>query len=179
MKTLRLLLAPALLVLPVLATADIYKSIGPDGTVVYSDQPSPGAEKIRVQQPSTYTPPPLPKFQPTQRASDQAAPAYERLSVVSPKPEETIRDNEGTVIATFAVKPALQTDQGHRLVVLLDGNRQKPISVTRIQFNNVDRGAHTIQAMVIDGNGKTLIESDPVTFYLHRQSIHFPARQGG
>ncbi|NNG11833.1 MAG: DUF4124 domain-containing protein, partial [Halobacteria archaeon] len=41
-----------------LAQAEVYKSTNADGEVIFSDQPSPGAEQVQLPELPTYSAPP-------------------------------------------------------------------------------------------------------------------------
>jgi hypothetical protein len=161
--------------LPLIATAGVYKWVDPDGTVHYGDTPREGAEEIHVAPPQTYTPAPLPSFSPRPEAP-VPVPAYTRFELTAPADDGTVRDNTGAISVSFAVEPALKVEQGHRLVVLLDGQAGAPTLETTVTLENVDRGTHTLQGQIIDANGKVLITSSSIKVHLHRQSVMMPHR---
>lgn len=160
---------------PLGGQADIYKRVLPDGTVSYSDEAHPDANRIE---------PPLPQVieavQPSPSESRRPAPsasvaAYSRLAVIEPEEDQVIWSNERDVDVGVAIEPALKAEQGHRLVILLDGRPiTRPVDGTRFILNDVDRGSHTLAAAVYDAQGRVLIESAPVTFHLKQHSILLP-----
>ena len=158
------------LLMPPYTQAAIYKIVDEEGNVHYSDQPSPGAKEVDLPPPSVYTPPKM--TNPTRSVVEQkdSRTVYQGLRILTPKNDEAIRSNNGDLSVRLEVKPRLKRRQGHRLVLLLDG---KPVEVkgTSHQFNNLDRGTHTLSARVEDRNGSILIEADPITFHLLRNSI--------
>ncbi|MGD2074950.1 MAG: hypothetical protein PVI91_00515 [Gammaproteobacteria bacterium] len=170
-------LLPALLQWPPagLAETTVYRSTSESGAVVFSDEPQPGATPIEVEDPPTYSAPALPR-RATERADEQAEGAYRALELVQPQPEATVWDNQGNLQVRYAVDPRLRSGRGHRLVVLLDGEPQPPVAASEYQFENLDRGAHEVQARIVDARGGVLIESEPATLYLQRQSVNYPAR---
>jgi len=171
----RTLLLAALLASQAVA-AEVYRWVDEDGTVHFGDQPPPGAEKVELPPPSTYTPPPLPPIQSRPQAPAEA-PAYSALRILQPQDRATIRDNAGNFEVSFATEPGLKSQLGHQYRVLLDGRPVARISAGSYRFENLDRGEHRIQVQVVDPQGRVLIESEPVTVYLHRQSALFPHRQ--
>ena len=149
--------------------AAIYKIVDEEGNVHYSDQPAPGAEKVDLPPPTVYTPPKLPAPSPPKK-EEAPTPVYESLRILSPKPDEAIRSNNGDLTVKWEVRPQLKRRQGHRLVLLLDG-KETQVSGRSHRFRNVDRGTHTLAARVLDRKGEVLVEAEPVTFHLLRNSI--------
>lgn len=149
----------------------IYKWVLPDGSTTYSDRPQQeGAKELKLPPLQTYTPAPA-------RASggaDQAAAGdnttvpYEVVEVVSPQPDQTIRDNNGTVSVRLELAPALQP--GHTVEILLDGTAIGSGSATSASVTNVDRGTHTVAAVVKDASGNVVASAPGVTFHLKQTS---------
>ena len=50
---------------------------------------------------------------------------------------------------------------------------------TEFRLDGVERGEHTLQARLVDRNGRTLAGSEPVTFHLWQASRLFQNRRGG
>lgn len=156
--------------IPLLASAEIYKSIDADGNPVFSDTPKPGATKITLPPPATYTPVPLPTTGTT--ANKPAAANYTTLRISKPSPGETIRDNTGAAVIGIEVVPGLNLQAGHKLVVELDGNNlSSNDNATQISVSNLDRGTHTVKALIMDAAGQVQISSESITFYMKRESI--------
>lgn len=99
--------------------------------------------------------------------------AYTSLVITQPAAEETIHDNTGTLAVELALSPALQIEQGHRIKLLLDGTAMPVTGTTSLTLTQIDRGAHTLQAAVVDQSGAVLIVSEPVSFYMWRASALF------
>lgn len=152
---------------PVLGEA--YRWVDEEGIVHYTDKPTAGAERIEL---------PSDNRVPARRAV--AAPAtptrdagtgqfkYERLEVASPAAEETLWNIEGVLNVTLNLRPGLQA--GHRLRVYFDGNPQM-VADTSFQLQEVWRGAHNLQAEVVDGTGKLMIRSAPNRFYVQQNTV--------
>lgn len=175
-------LAAFLMLMLCLVTADAreaYRWIAPDGSVYYSEVPQPGAERIVLPdwpppKPRQVMPPPPPR-----ETIGRAGPPvrYESLDILEPKPGATIRDNEGNVAIGLALEPELNTTRGHLIQVLLNGQpRGDPSSSLEPTLQGVERGKHTVAVQVIDKQGKVLVKSQELTFYLQRQSplLHPP-----
>jgi len=171
--TMRALAFALLCLVTATVSAEIYKWVDPDGSVVYSDTPRKNAEKVELPPPSTYSPPPLPSMQTTARPSPTQQDAYQSFAIVQPQPEQTFW-NQPNVDVVVALQPALQTGKGHRIEITLDG---KPLPATtglQVSLGNLDRGTHTVSAAVDDAGGTPLLSAGPVTFYVKQHSIQFP-----
>lgn len=156
--------------------ADVYKTINADGEVVFSDQPSQGAERVKLPGLSTYKPPTVITRTPRSAAATKDdGGQYSSLTVSSPEDEATIWDNEGIISLSLKIEPGLQTAKGHRIQYFLDGkpDGEAKTSLT-YTYRDVDRGTHTVSAAVVDVQGKALISSSPVTVHVHKASIQHP-----
>lgn len=156
--------------------AEIYKSKNDAGEWVYSDKPSPDAERMKLPPLSTYTPVPI--AAPSVPApTDAAGDTYESMVFVEPKNDATIRDNGGTVLASVRLEPSLQGEKGHKIQFYLDGSPHgTPVTSSNLELKNIARGAHSIGASVFNADGNPLFSADQVSFFLHRQSVNFPTR---
>lgn len=169
----------ALLVLPWLIApspalaAKVYKWTDPQGNVIYSDSPRPGAIEMDVPtEPAGIVPVPPEKFPPK---SDSNA-DYGALIIVSPANGAVLDDPEGNVSVSLVLEPALNARRGDSIRLRLDG-RQLSASYTdsEIGIANVERGEHLLQADVVNRTGKVLITSAPVNFVQQRPSALAPA----
>ncbi len=161
--------------------AAVYKSVDSQGNVVYTDEPSGDAKPVKLPPLSTVPAPRYKSSAPSSAAVEQSAEAanYQRVSIVSPTQDETLRDNTGAVPVNVVTEPELNSAAGHRFKYYIDGQAQgKPTASGRIIFENLDRGAHSVEAAVVDSDGQELIRSSSVSFFLHRQSINFPRGPG-
>jgi hypothetical protein len=106
-------------------------------------------------------------------AEDDEVPAagYDSLSVASPAAEETLWNIGGVLNVSLDLQPALQ--QGHQLQVYFDGTPQ-PVNGMQFQLQEVYRGAHNLQAEVLDANGRLMIRSEPIRFYVQQTTIVNP-----
>ena len=158
------------------AAAAVYKWVNPDGSIIYSDRPPvenavpadlPELQEIKI------PPPPSPSPEPTpgEQADQSQTTTYTKLEITEPADNGTIRDNAGQVNVKLALEPPLQDGQGDIISILLDGKELGQGKSTALSLSNVDRGAHTLQAMVKNADGSTLITSSSVTFNLIRTSV--------
>jgi hypothetical protein len=154
------------------AAGQVYKRIGPDGKVYFSDQPDPGATEIEVRPVPTVKLPPVPQRPPAARQQDAVSPAYTALSIASPTNDQAIRANDGNVMIKLSLQPALQP--GHSVVLNVDGEDGEQVKAggsLTIGLSNLSRGRHTIEAAVVDAKGKTLIQSGSVSFNVLRVAV--------
>ncbi len=171
------LLAVCLVVTPALGE-EAYRWVDENGVIHYSDTPFPGAERVELGEVQTFSAPSVPSPAPapsTSSAGDTATDLYPTFKIVQPAPEQTIRDNSGTLDISLEVEPRIRT--GHRLELFLDGQSVDgiPRSTTRFTIDGVPRGDHTLRAELRDGSGNTVAESATVRFYVMQTSIQNPA----
>jgi len=155
-------------------SATVYRWVDENGVVHYSDQPHENAEKVKVAPPQTYS---APRVQP-QQASPSAPPpvanVYQSCTVVSPANDATF-PNAYSVSTVVQVSPAPSNGDG--VVLLLDGAPLPnfPRAGGAYTISPVDRGAHSLQALVEDSSGKVLCQSPSVTFNVTQPSLLNPA----
>jgi hypothetical protein len=109
------------------------------------------------------------------RTVDHDQPGRVILAIASPASEETVRSNDGDVRVEIVVIPDLEP--GQRIALLLDGEVVARQPSGSFELTALDRGAHTLQAQLVDRAGTVLAASDPVTFYMWRASALFPNRR--
>ncbi len=101
---------------------------------------------------------------------------YQSVSIASPQPETTIHNNNGNLDVTVAVSPPLRTANGDVLTILLDDKAVASGTRLHYKLKGIDRGTHTLAAQITAADGKVLITSEPVTFYMWRASRLFRNR---
>lgn len=158
------------------ASAQTYRWVDEDGVVHYSDRPVEGAEEVSIDyiRPSSMARQPGTVLRRDRRAAadsaaaEQGAETYQSLEIASPAEEETIWNNAGLLTVSLSLQPGLQT--GHRVRVYLDGT-PTDASSTSVELSDVYRGAHTLQAEVLDASGTMLLRSQPRTFFVQQTSV--------
>ena len=173
MRSLLILVGLALCV-GVLAQDRVYKRVNPDGSVEYSDQPTQGAEVMKVPKGSTFTMPATPSSTaaPADSTAEEASASYDSLEITQPMNDKTIRSNEGKLTALARVTPEL--DSNHRFRWNMDGDIVPDVNSPELRLNNINRGSHTLQAEIVDADGKVIISSETITFHLMRYRIPTP-----
>jgi len=168
---------PILLFVGLLASASVlaqaYRWVDSDGVVHYSDVPTEGAEEVQLSEYSRNTGARLyrerePSAAATEEPATDQAFRYESISISSPAAEETLWNIDGVLNVSVALSPGLQS--GHQLRVYFDG-QQRLVSGTSFQIEEVYRGAHNLQAEVINETGQLMIRSQPSRFYVQQNSV--------
>jgi hypothetical protein len=167
--------------LALLATAagatEVYRWVDENGVIHYSDQPHPGAEKVEVVEPPT-----MPAYDRGRLAARRNAPsdsqpqqapgfAYQSLSIQQPAAEETLWNIAGRLTVQLALQPALRP--GDRVRVHFDGVPQE-VPGLQFELTEVWRGAHNLQAEIVNAQGEVMIRSEPVRFYVQQTSVRNP-----
>jgi hypothetical protein len=147
-----------------------------NGVTHYSDQPHENAEKVQITQPQTYKA--APRAQARAGALSQSASrpsnSYDTCAVVSPSNDETL-PNTFSVPTSVQVNPA--PHGGDQLIVLFDGKPLPNFPATGGSFTitEIERGMHTLQAVVQDAGGRVLCQSPSVSFTVLQPSVLNPA----
>lgn len=151
--------------------AEVFRWVDADGQVHYSDRPGEGADRVVLDVVPPSSSPAVASASPgpaKSKAGNETAPGYEALTIQAPGQDETLWNIEGQLDVAVAPQPALQA--GHRIQLLLDGQTAAELEpgATRSQLSDVYRGQHTLLARIQDEFGTTLMQSDPVTFYVQQ-----------
>ena len=148
-----------------------------DGQVHFSDRPVPGARQVELSGAQGFGAPaarPAPATpagaQPTQRPTQ--AP-YRTINIASPAEQQTLW-NIGTML-TVQIEMDPPLSSAHRVDVILDGQRRN-LNTANLQVTlpEVFRGAHTLQAVVIDSSGTEVMRSPTRNFFVQQNSIQNP-----
>ncbi len=166
-----------LLTTAVAAHAEVYRYVDEDGNVIFSDTPREGAEAIELRETTivpAYKPPR--QWSNTYSNTQAAAVPYETIAIASPPHEETLR-NVQSVTVSVSLLPGLQTTFGHEVQLYVDGAPfGQPGEATQFVLEEVERGAHELQAAVFNRSGRELKRSSASVFFLHKHSIVNPTQ---
>lgn len=157
-----------------------YKSIGPDGSVIYSDRPTPNAEEVRLPEPSTYAPPALPAGEgpPAVGEEPMSRDLYEAVRIVAPPNDGTLFAALGGVDIDVTLQPDLM--EGHTLSYIVDGKElAKGLRTNRVRVTDLERGTHHLEVVVRDEGGSIVGRSARITFHLRQSSLLEPSRDKG
>ena len=147
--------------------SQVYRSVDKDGNVVYSDEPSQGAQEVEVKELETVRSLELPS-QPDSRKKPEPAPAYSHIEIINPADDTPLRDNAGNVEVIISLAPELRN--GHSMVLYLDGQEYAKGRLTSFKLENIDRGTHQLRASVVDAQDRQQIATKTTTFHLQRFS---------
>ena len=150
----------------------VYRSVDEGGVVEFTDVPGKSSEEIKVPPAQTYKSLPVKKAPPVTATTEKQAFRYDSLEITSPKNEESIFDNAGNATISITVSPAVASLLRHKLEVSVDGKVVSGAGPS-FQLTGLDRGSHTINAKVVDGNGVSLIKAKPTVFYIRQHSKLF------
>lgn len=157
--------------LPVIANADIYRSVDQKGNIIFSDSPVKGAKKIELPPAQTYTASmPKPASKNTTPNPTQAV-QYDAIMLTGITAESTLPHNQPISVSVSSTPPLQGNDQ---YGVLVDG---KPVGApqTSGQFTipgtGLVRGEHRAQAVIVNKKSEVLKQSDPITFYIFQPSL--------
>lgn len=173
-QTLRLLL---LLLVSFSLQAELYKGVDAEGNVTFSDKETPNSEKIPMPSPNIIK---RPKLAPAKKVTEDKTGSYSTFKIKRPKANATLRVDGGNVTVALSLTPDLNTKAGHKISILVDGKVVTKGSTTlTATLLNINRGKHTVSAMIKDKSNKTVISSNRVTFHMKRQSELHPTAGSG
>lgn len=167
--------------LPLVAADTGYRIVHPDGTVEFTDDGAKGGKAIPLQEvPSYQSDAPSPagggpsangnSKQPANgEATEESEVAYQSLTIVSPRQDETVWFNTEGFQVNVSVTPKLA--EGHQVVIYLNGSEVAREGKTRLTIPAVFRGTHRLKAVIQDGSGTALISSTPITFHMRQHSV--------
>jgi hypothetical protein len=151
-------------------TTTVYKWVDAQGVVHYSDQPHPNAQKLEVRGAQTFSSLPAPPSSAATVASPPSAgAAYDNCSISQPTDQQMLMNAYNATAVVQTSPPLRAGDQVHLFV---DG-KQIPGGGTSFTFPVV-RGQHSVQAVIEDGTGQIVCETNSVTFFVHQPSVRNP-----
>ncbi len=161
-----------LLAVPLTVSAQVYKSVGKDGNVVFSDTPPKSGnspvEKVELGTINS-TPPPRHVDRPEPVAKQEKLEVS--VNITDPAHGTTIAIGyAGNFVVQAEVSPPLAG--GTFAQLLIDGEPEgEPQPYTSWALANVYRGSHVLTVAVTDSSGKPLAVSPPITIHVLRAGI--------
>ena len=153
-----------------------------NGVVHYSDVPGPGAKKVDLtviesQPRPTVAPATKPASPGTAAQQAAAAVSYTSLEIWQPENGQSFFEADSTVSVRIRSEPAVAPDD--QLLLYLDGKLvEGPTNSLDYSLSNLERGAHSLTAQILDSRGKEKIRSQPVVFH-KKQVTTIPPRAVG
>jgi len=155
--------------------ATVYKWVDENGIVHYSDQPHPNAQKIGVQPAQTYkADTPAAPAGPTPPPAAAAPPPYQGCAIAQPTDDQTFTSVDSLSIVVHT-DPELRP--GDQIFLMLDGQPLNGGAATGSHFTltPVDRGTHSLQAVVRDSDGAVRCQTPGVSYNVQQPSLLNPA----
>ena len=162
--------------------AAIYVNKASDGSIEYSDTPTQQSKKIEIPTassitvPKTITEAPLPAQQAVSKSEtdqDENNPTsnsttYKKFAIVSPKNEAAIQ-NQPTIPVEMLVEPNMLP--GDKIQLMLDNTPVgTPTSTSYQEIGLIERGTHSLYAVIQNNKDQVIKKSSTVTIYVHRNS---------
>ncbi|MGD9265609.1 MAG: DUF4124 domain-containing protein [Lysobacterales bacterium] len=162
------------------AGAQVYKTVDEDGNVVYTDQPpKDGSGPMELPPLSIVEAPDYEEIARPKTDMDedednelslrQLRNRYRGFAIISPENEQSLWNPQGLISMAWQAPYPLQ--QGMQVRASMDGEQ---IGLTRdrvIPITRLDRGAHTLEAVLVDARGRTVATAEPVTFFIRQPSV--------
>ena len=154
----------------------VYKRVDDDGVVHYSDQPHPNAQKLQVKDVQTYKASAFERGSPAAPAAPatrQQPTGYQGCAIVQPADAQDFANLDSLNVVVQTDPPLRGGDQ---VYVTMDGQPLNNGAATGTQFtvSPIDRGQHTLTAMVRGSDGTTLCQTPGITFNIHQPSLLNP-----
>ncbi len=159
----------ALLLSPMASAGEIYRGRDANGVTVYSDQPIPGGEVIRLEgAPVSGEAPPQARIEAPNPVPAAVLP-YDQLMILRPADQAVIEDPEGGIPLEFSVSPRLRLADGHRIRIDVDqGKGELFTTLNRFKLTGLQPGAHLVTVWVVDRQGRQVSPEARVKVFLRR-----------
>ena len=156
--------------------AVVYKWVDADGVVHFSDQPTPGAEKIYTSSSSTAAAASTPRSPGGAPQAPRSAAAsglgLTEFSITSPVNDQTFFGDD-VIAVHLNLEPGLKPSQS--ITWHLNGKQLEfPPDATSFPLPHLDRGAYTLAATITDQETSESQSGNSVTFYVRQPSALSP-----
>jgi len=161
-----------LLANPTLFAGEVYRVVGEDGQITFTDSPaaSTKAETINLPAINITTAPPARTNEGDNEATGDEAP-YTSARITQPLNNATIPPGQTTLIVELALKPALQ--EGHLAQLYIDGRTQGAASAsTTFSISGLNRGEHKVHIEILGADKKRKTKTATVTFHVKQHSAN-------
>ena len=111
-------------------------------------------------------------------ANEGAAPTrYVKLEILAPLRDQTVHDNLGRLELRVATDPPVRGERGDHIRILIDDRAAATMNAAGTHtLSGIERGSHTLKAVLLDRDGHELIASEAITFHMWQASRLFPQR---
>jgi hypothetical protein len=170
----------ALLPWSVAVVAQVYESKEKGGVPVFSGTQTEGAKSVDLPPPNVAGPQ---KEAPVQPLPAPASFSYAQLAILAPAQQGAVHTNTGAFNVQVSVDPALRS--GDAFMVTLDGTAlpgrytTANIGLTEQDYTSAadDSQEHSLTVAIVDSNGKVLVSSEAVLFYVIRSTVRRRSRR--
>jgi hypothetical protein len=153
-----------------------------NGVTQYSDRPVPGAKRVEltgvtpVSPPTVAAPAKTPAGSPV-KPGQAATVDYRSLEIWEPENGASFFGADAAVDVRMRSDPEVAS--GDRLMLYLDGKLVEG-APNSLEYNlsNLDRGVHSITAVITDQQGNERIRSEPRVFHIKQPSTVPPGAVG-
>jgi len=152
---------------PAKSPTQIYKVVNKDGSITFTDTPPTNATIVELDVKTRNVVSAMKVPEPQKSKVTKKKPNYS-VSITSPAPEATIRNNAGDFVIK-ATQNSASKAPFYRLV--FDGAPIQRNSSGVFKLEGVNRGAHEYKVELTNNKGKTLASSPVQTLYLHQASV--------
>ena len=146
----------------------IYTWKDKNGVLVFSDTPKPGATEVKLT--SQYLNMPATNTDILDTSATKKAVKFS-INITSPEPNQTIRENTGSVYVSTRIAPRFEA--GFTIGLFLNGVAvDKPSDATTQALRNVERGQHTLQVKLYNKQNQVIATSPDRVFFMHRKGLN-------
>lgn len=183
----RFLLITVLLLSYSTLSAEIFSWVDASGNTVYGDSPPENVAAESVAPPELTV---LENF--ANRYADQATPdpvktsssnvntaqtampkagvrPYKRLKIIAPKPNQSIRADDGDISVAVLTTPKLRG--GDSLVIYLNDQEHARAKSRVANLSDLERGEYQLAVEIQNANGQSLIRSTTMHFNVQKNSV--------
>ncbi|HEY3488472.1 MAG TPA: DUF4124 domain-containing protein [Gammaproteobacteria bacterium] len=178
---------------PTPAREIIYKTTDENGEITYTNIPldDAEAEKIEIVDMPEISIIPASRVSEFAGMSDPMRPAdyqeespffsetengngnFYTLSIAQPEHNTAVPITGAAVQVELAVEPPLDVAAGHRIEILVDGAISTKTRETSLSLPGLDRGAHQLQARIVNDQNEVVQTTNTVTFFALQPTV-FP-----
>lgn len=164
------------------ATREMWVWKDANGVTHYSDRPVPGAKRLEIAGVTSPSSPPAASTprRPAATAAkpgDAAAIEYRSLEIWEPENGASFFGADAIVDVRMRSEPEVAA--GHRLLLYLDGKMiEGAPNAPEHNLANLERGVHSLTAVILDEKGNEKIRSEPRVFHIKQATTITPRAVG-
>jgi len=152
-----------------------------NGVPHYEDRPVPGAKKVEIAGVAPQSAPPSAApagpAAPAAKTGQATAIEYGSLEIWQPEDGASFFGADATVDVRMRSDPDVAN--GHRLLLYLDGRKvEGEGNALEHVLANLERGAHSLTAVIVDEKGNEKIRSAPRVFHIKQPTTIEPSAVG-